>query len=129
MDSVVAVHGIHGDRESTWMLEESNQQPGSQWLHQIYEDNPSSRVMTFGYDSSRFGTGLCKMGRFKDAALQLLDDLVELRRGPDLVAVYILWNLVMSIGMGQPANISYHRIRGVQSCSSLMTWEVSLSKR
>ncbi|KAF6226268.1 hypothetical protein HO133_009134 [Letharia lupina] len=83
---VVAVHGIHGDRESTWMLEESNQQPGSQWLHQIYEDNPSSRVMTFGYDSSRFETGLCKMGRFKDAALQLLDDLVELRRGLDLVA-------------------------------------------
>ena len=79
------------------MIEESSQQPETCWLQQIHEDNPTSRVMTFGYESCQLGAAICTMECFKAAALHLLDDLVELRRGPDLVAVCILWSLDLSI--------------------------------
>ena len=46
------------------------------------------------------------MESFKAMALHLLDDLVELRRGPDLVAVNILWSLDLGIGIEQPADMS-----------------------
>lgn len=91
MKSVVAVHGIYGDRMNTWMTNETNDQPGTNWLEQVHEDNPSSRIMTFGYDASHSEGGLYTMGRIRDKALQLLDDLVELRRGKNIVPVCILF--------------------------------------
>ena len=72
------------------MTEKTSRQPETSWLQQIHEDNPSSRVMTFGYESCKLGAAICTIECFRAAALLLLDDLVELRRGPDLVAVYIL---------------------------------------
>lgn len=91
MKSVVAVHGIYGDRENTWTTDETNDQPSKNWLKQIYEDNPSSRIMTFGYDASHTGAGVYTMGRIRDKALQLLDDLVERRRGPNSIPVLYIF--------------------------------------
>jgi len=82
LDSVVAVHGIHGDRENTWKTEETNDEPGCNWLKdRIYNDYPKSRILTFGYDASNAGVGIYAMKRIREKALQLLNDLVELREG------------------------------------------------
>lgn len=66
---------------------------------------------------------------FRDTARQLLDELVELRRGPDRVTVHILLILEPSIGVRQRADRSCHGVPVVHWCSSLMTWEVFLLKR
>ena len=126
--SVVAVHGIYGDREDTWMTEETDNQPKTSWLKQIHEDYPSSRIMTFGYDASHPETGLYTMGRIRDRALQLLDDLIKLRRGKNLVPVCILLIIDPSVRGKQRANLSYRRIPVVRYYSSVMIWEVLLSK-
>ena len=89
MKSVVAIHGIYGDRKDTWMTDKMTNQLRTSWLHQIHEDNPNSRIMTFGYDASHTEAGLYTMGRIRDQALQLLNDLVKLRRGRNLVSVYL----------------------------------------
>jgi hypothetical protein len=82
LDSVVAVHGIFGDRENTWTTEETDGQSGINWLKErIYDDYSSSRVLTYGYDASHTGAGVYTMGGIREKALQLLDDLVELRKG------------------------------------------------
>lgn len=99
--SVVAVHGIHGNRGNAWGTDEANHQPGSNWLEQIHKDRPSSRIVTFGYDSRHFASGVYTTERFRDTALQLLDDLVELRRGSDLSAVRVPLILGLSVGVGQ----------------------------
>ena len=82
--SVVAVHGIYGDSRTTWMTDEMENHPRTSWLKQIHKDNPSSRVMTFGYDATHTETGLYTMSRIRDRALQLLDDLIKLRGGKNL---------------------------------------------
>lgn len=79
MDSVVAVHGIYGDRENTWMTEGTHDEPGCNWLKdRIYNVYPRSRILTFGYDAE---AGIYAMTRIREKAFQLLDDLVELREG------------------------------------------------
>lgn len=88
--SIVAVHGIYGDSESTWMSEEADDEPGKSWLIQLHEDNPGSRIMTFGYDASHTEGRLYTMGRIRDKALQLLDELVRLRREKHFSSVCIL---------------------------------------
>ncbi len=128
MKSVVAVHGIYGDHKNTWMTEETNDQPRTSWLQQVHKDNPSSRIMTFGYDASHNEAGLYTMGRIRDKALQLLDDLVELRRGMNLVHVCMLLIVDPRVEVEQRANVSYRRIRVVRLCLSVMTWVVLLSR-
>jgi hypothetical protein len=82
LGSVVAVHGIHGDRENTWTAEGANDESSCNWLKdRIYNDYPRSRILTFGYDASSAGGGIYAMKRIREKALQLLDDLVELREG------------------------------------------------
>jgi hypothetical protein len=82
LDSVVAVHGICGDRENTWTTNGTNDELGCNWLKdRIYNDYPRSRILTFGYDVSNTGKGIYTMTRIREKALQLLDDLVELRKG------------------------------------------------
>lgn len=72
------------------MTDATEDQPRTTWLKQIHEDNPDSRIMTFGYDASHTETGLYTMGRIRNRALQLLDDLVKLWSGKNLVPVCIL---------------------------------------
>lgn len=125
MKSVVAVHGIYGDRENTWMSDESGDRPRESWLRQIHEDNPSSRIMTFGYDAIHTEGGLYTMGRIRDKALQLLDALVKLRRGKDLSSVCNLLIIDPSV-VEQRSNMSYagrgspvvvHQSRSRRNCS------------
>jgi hypothetical protein len=86
LDSVVAVHGLHGGREDTWRTDGTDNAPGSNWLKdQIYESYPASRILTFGYDASNTRAGISTMAGIREKALQLLDDLVELRKASDPV--------------------------------------------
>jgi hypothetical protein len=81
LGSVVAVHGLYGDREDTWTTDGTDDVPGSNWLKdQIYESYPSSRILTFGYNASDTRAGISTMAGIRKKALQLLDDLVELRK-------------------------------------------------
>jgi hypothetical protein len=48
MNSIVFVHGLTGNRESTWTDKES----GVFWpAHLLKNDIPKTRIMTFGYDA------------------------------------------------------------------------------
>ena len=93
MNSIVAVHGIYGDRENTWMSDGTDGQPKESWLKQIHEDNPSSRIMSFGYDASHTDGRLYTMSRIREKALQLLDELVKLRRVKGLSSVCNFLNI------------------------------------
>ena len=53
------------------------------------------------------------IGCLRDTARQLLDELVELRRGPDRVTVHILLILEPRIGVRQRADRSCYRVPGV----------------
>ena len=76
---------------------------GSRSSARVHKDNPRSRIMTSGYDSSLFGAVVYMIRCFRDTARQLLDELVELRRGPDRVTVHILLIMEPSIGVRQRA--------------------------
>ncbi|RDL42485.1 uncharacterized protein BP5553_02464 [Venustampulla echinocandica] len=80
---VVAVHGLSGNRDSTWMEDGEEGNQGKNWLidtlHSYYE-YPKSRILTFGYDTSHAVAGIYTIGGIRKKALQLLDDLVELRK-------------------------------------------------
>ena len=114
MDSVVAVQGIHRDREKAWMTAETDRRLRDDWLHWMHGDNPSSRIITFDYDSSHIEAGINTIGRFENTALRLLDGLVKLRGEPPQVTVCILSILYPIIGIGQRADMSFHSIRVVQ---------------
>lgn len=105
LKSVVAVHEIYVDCENTWTIDEIKNQSRISWLKQIHEDNPSSRIITFSYDATRTGAGIYTIGRIRDKALQLLDDLVDVRRGPDVIFVFFPLILDLSVGVGQRADI------------------------
>ena len=128
MESVVAVHGIYGDSRNSWMTDEMDNHPRASWLEQIHRDNPSSRVMTFGYDATHTGTGLYTMSRIRDRALQLLDDLIKLRGGKNRDPVCTLLTIDPNVRVKQRANLSYRRIPVARYCSSVMIWEALLSK-
>lgn len=74
LNSVVAVHGLYGDRENTWTTDGKNNAPGSSWLKdKIHEHYPASRVLSVGYGANDTMAGIREM------ALRLLDGLVEQR--------------------------------------------------
>ena len=110
------------------MTDGTDDQQRTSWLDQIHKDNPSSRIMTFGYDASHTETGLYTMGRIRDRALQLLDDLTKLRGGKNLVPVCTLLIIDPSVRVKQRANLSYRRIPVARYCSSVTIWGVLLSK-
>lgn len=83
----MSVQGIYGNRENAGMTGERHERLRNDWIQWIYEDNLSSRIFTFDYDSSQLETGINNIGRFREMAMQLLDGLVKLRGKPDLVAV------------------------------------------
>ncbi|PVH77725.1 hypothetical protein DL98DRAFT_423188, partial [Cadophora sp. DSE1049] len=77
---VVAVHGYHGDRHTSWGG------PYSNWLEDsLHVRYPSSRILTFGYDAHGI-KGTSTRAGIKEKAVQLLDELVKLREPekPDL---------------------------------------------
>ena len=91
MGSVVAVHGLHGNREDTWTTDGKDDTPGSNWLKdRIFERHPGSRILAFGYDLSKTRQRISAMAGIMEKALHLLDDLVELRRVSDPVRAMTL---------------------------------------
>lgn len=66
---VVAVHGLQGHPYTTWTHEN-----GNLWLkHELPEDVPCARILTFGYDSTiAFSRSVATI---EDVALQLLTGL------------------------------------------------------
>ena len=99
MVSIVNVHDIQGDRQSTWMTDEIDRwQRGHNWLRWLHADNPSSRIITFDYDSSPIRAGFNIVERFRETALQLLDGLITLRKEPESVAVCVMSMLRSCIG-------------------------------
>ena len=100
------------------MSDESGDRPRESWLKQIHEDNPSSRIMTFNYDAIHTEGGLYTMGRIRHKALQLLDELVKLRRGKDLSSVCVFLIIAPSV-VEKRFNMSHCRTRVVRCCSSV----------
>jgi len=73
--SIVAVHGIHGERDMPW----TNQGSGdSSWMR--YRNWEGKRVMSFGYDVRRILAGRQTRDVIRKQALQLLDDLMLERK-------------------------------------------------
>ncbi|KAF8855271.1 hypothetical protein BDZ45DRAFT_507816 [Acephala macrosclerotiorum] len=75
---LVAVHGLYGDPRETWTADgESNT-----WLEKnVHETYPNSRVMTFGYSNEVSRKGIATRISIREKALQLLEELLELRKG------------------------------------------------
>lgn len=72
----MAVHGLHGDRDSTWTTDDT---PGGNWLKDHMDEwNSGSRILSFGYDGS--SPSVLTMAGIREEAVRLLDDLVELRK-------------------------------------------------
>ncbi|KAG4434616.1 hypothetical protein IFR05_009909 [Cadophora sp. M221] len=70
---VVAVHGYHGDRHTSWGG------PYNNWLeYSLFPQYPSSRILTFGYDAHGI-KGTSTRAGIRQKAVQLLDELVKLR--------------------------------------------------
>jgi hypothetical protein len=79
-DSIVAVHGLNGHRESTWTA------GGSNCLKdKIHEHYPRSRILSFGYDASASRAGISTLQGIREMAKDLLGDLVRLRKPSDPV--------------------------------------------
>lgn len=80
LNSVVAVHGLYGDRENTWTTDGRNNGPGSNWLKdKIHKDYPTSRVLSVGYGANDISVGMSTMADIRKMALRLLDGLVQQR--------------------------------------------------
>lgn len=75
--SIVAVHGLFGDRKKTW----THKRSGVFWLQEdaFWTENQlaKARVLSYGYDTGTFGRG---QGNMTEAAASLLMDLNNLRR-------------------------------------------------
>lgn len=83
---MIAVHGLHGDREGTWTTNRIGDEPGRNWLKDpLHKHYPGSRILAFGYDASATRAGILTMGGIREKALQLLDDLIQLRQASDPV--------------------------------------------
>ena len=99
------------------MSDGTDGQPKKSWLKQIHEDNPSSRILSFGYDKRHTDGRLYTMGRIRGKALQLLDELVKLRRVKGLSSVCKFLTIDLSV-VEKRANVSFYSIRVVRYCSS-----------
>lgn len=81
--SIVAVHGLNGDSETTWTSRQTN----AFWLKDFLPyDVPNARVMTFGYNADAvFGNTTAEI---IDHAKSLLSSLVDRREEDDVHCQY-----------------------------------------
>lgn len=86
-NSVVAVHGVNGDRENTWTIDARPRDKKYNWLEQIHDRSPGSRIMTFGYQASTSGDDIIDMSHITALASQMLRDLVKHRHQLNLAPV------------------------------------------
>ena len=66
----MAIHGLNGDREKTWMLNNVN------WLRDLLpSDIPNARVISWGYDANTHSTSPISAQHLYDHAKTLVSDL------------------------------------------------------
>ena len=75
--SIVFVHGLTGNRESTWTDKES----GVFWpAHLLKNDIPKTRIMTFGYDADVVHFwAMASQNSIGNHALKLVNSLAQIR--------------------------------------------------
>ena len=80
MNSVVAVHGLHGHPRLSWTSAASEQNP-CMWLQDLLPKHmPNARIMTYGYNSDSDGENALLSTKGLDyAAAKLLESLAEKR--------------------------------------------------
>lgn len=77
---IVFVHGLTGDREKTWALE--NQEPWPKTL--LPTELPNIRVLTFGYDANVVNLGgVVSENRIANHAMNLITALASYREKDD----------------------------------------------
>jgi len=82
---IIALHGLTGNRETTWTVAES----GVNWLRDFLPDLPGARVLTFGYDSDWYNYNL--HNNISSIAEHLLGTLAEHRgHGPKVKKCYLI---------------------------------------
>lgn len=86
LKSIVAVHGLNGDRVKSWTYADPKTEEEVMWLADLLPNHiPNARVMTFGYNSDNTKT-ITANGIRKEA----INLLVALRseRTPDQVSLF-----------------------------------------
>ncbi|KAJ5406087.1 hypothetical protein N7465_007371 [Penicillium sp. CMV-2018d] len=72
--SIIAVHGLNGDRENSWTAAN-----GVNWLHNLLPgDMPNTRVLSWGYSLTTVGNSNKKISQ-QQVSEQLVYDLWEMR--------------------------------------------------
>ena len=75
-DSIVAIHGLDGDRKESWTTEN-----GTFWLRDFLPgDLPNARILTYGYDSATRGRMQLSNQTLYDHAEDLVNKLVIQRK-------------------------------------------------
>ncbi|KAI4157009.1 MAG: hypothetical protein LQ342_008553, partial [Letrouitia transgressa] len=121
---IVFVHGLRGDRESTWTKD------GVIWPQELLsKDVPKSRILSFGYDSRivHSNTAEVTQGNIADDARQLCSLLDDLRKQtnttdrPIIVVGHSLGGLVLAqvvyggdkAAEGDSIQLIAHKIKGM----------------
>ncbi|KUJ16881.1 uncharacterized protein LY89DRAFT_67055 [Mollisia scopiformis] len=74
---LVAVHGLFEDSQETWTPADETKT----WLEaNLYETYTNARIMTFGYETDESKDGISTRGSIRKKALQMLEELLELRK-------------------------------------------------
>jgi pimeloyl-ACP methyl ester carboxylesterase len=113
--SIVFIHGLTGNRESTWTEKSSR----VFWPEELLKhDVPRTRILTFGYDAdvAHFWTQ-SSQNRIGDHALNLVNALAQLRERSDtedrpiIFAVHSLGGLVL-----EDVSQTFHAIKMFRGC-------------
>jgi hypothetical protein len=74
--SIIAIHGLNGDREQTF----TTRSGGVNWLRDLLPlDIPNARILTYGYDSRTHGFSRKTKEKLYDHSIQLLESLQAVR--------------------------------------------------
>jgi hypothetical protein len=84
-DSIVALHGLNGHREKTWIAEN-----GVHWLRDLLpEDLPQARILCWGYDANTHAADRVSSQYLYNHARTLVSDLCRKRKLTN-VGTYLL---------------------------------------
>lgn len=119
---IVFVHGLTGNRESTWTDKES----GTFWPAQLLpKDVPKARIMTFGYDADVVHFwAMASQNRIGDHASNLVNSLAQLRERtetedrPIVFVTHSLGGLVFEDAMLLSKNSAEKHIRSLVECTN-----------